>query len=275
MHRNNPVSVHTASLPMYDFPEIALVHDQWWTGISAHLKQQGVTDVPEILMHGQPVRTLWDDPGLFLSQCCGYDVVHRYRASFSILLTPHYVAPGCSGPCYSSRVLVHEDSRFDTLESLRGAVAVINGPESQSGMNGLLFLINPLQQGGHFFSRIQVSGAHVSSLAALQQHRADVAAIDCVTHALLARYRPAAIKGLRQIGWTASVPGLPYVTLAACTREQQAAMRRALTAAFIDPALKPVRDALLIGGFSLLETQDYRVIGEQQVFDRRLLAVMA
>jgi len=259
---------------MYDFPEIARAHDQWWAGIRTCLEQEGMADIPESLRHEQPVRSLWDDPGLLLSQCCGYDVVHRYREPFSILLVPHYAAPGCSGPCYSSRVLVHEDSRFDTLESLRGAVAVINGPESQSGMNGLMCLVQPLQQDGRFFSRIQVSGAHVSSLAALQQRQADVAAIDCVTHALLARYRPAAVQGLRQIGWTASVPGLPYVTLTGYPEAQQAALRRALMSAFVAPALKPVREALLLDGFSLLGAQDYRVIGEQMVFDPRLLDVM-
>ncbi|MCB1637984.1 MAG: hypothetical protein KDI15_03990, partial [Thiothrix sp.] len=55
---------------------------------------------------------------------------------------------------------------------------------------------------------------------------------------------------------------------------QQAALRRALMSAFVAPALKPVREALLLDGFSLLGAQDYRVIGEQMVFDPRLLDVM-
>ena len=44
--------------------------------------------------------------------------------------------------------------------------------------------------GGRFFSRVVTSGSHPASVAAVARGEADVAAIDCVTYALLDRYLP-------------------------------------------------------------------------------------
>jgi ABC-type phosphate/phosphonate transport system substrate-binding protein len=46
------------------------------------------------------------------------------------------------------------------------------------------------------------SGSHRQSLRELQQENADIAAIDCVTYALLQRHQPQALAGLVAIGWS-------------------------------------------------------------------------
>ncbi len=51
------------------------------------------------------------------------------------------------------------------------------------------------------------SGSHRRSLRELQQENADIAAIDCVTYALLQRYQPQALAGLVAIGWSPAAPG--------------------------------------------------------------------
>lgn len=51
------------------------------------------------------------------------------------------------------------------------------------------------------------SGSHRQSLRELQQENADIAAIDCVTYALLQRHQPQALAGLVAIGWSPAARG--------------------------------------------------------------------
>lgn len=268
------LSAHLASLPMYDFPETRAATDAWWQGIAQHLQRAGVDAAAVTLLHDQPVRDLWSDEQLLMSQCCGFDVVFGYRDALEVLVTPVYAVEGCAGGHYRSHIVVHQDSGLQDLVDLRTKVAAINGPESHSGMNSLLSLIQPLSQDGYFFSQIKVSGAHVNSLRLLQQREVDVAAIDCMTYALLERYQPAAVAGLSTIAYTDLAPSLPYVTRKSLPQEQQQRMRQALLAAFNDPALASVREALLIADVVEQPPEFYRAISERFGFDQRLLDVM-
>ena len=76
------------------------------------------------------------------------------------IVTPHYGAPDCEGCHYSSVVVVTEDSEASDVLKMRGAVCVINGTESHSGMNALRALVAPVSHNGRFFSKVKVSGAH-------------------------------------------------------------------------------------------------------------------
>ncbi len=62
-----------------------------------------------------------------------------------------------------------------------------NAEHSQSGYNVLRKMVAPLSREGRFFSAVMFSGSHRQSLRELQQENADIAAIDCVTYALLQR----------------------------------------------------------------------------------------
>lgn len=265
---------NSVSLPMYDFPEIRTATDAWWCGIAQHLQRAGIDAAALSLLHDQPVHDLWSDEQLLMSQCCGFDMVFGYRDVLEVLVTPVYAVEGCAGGHYRSRIVVHQDSGLQYLSDLRGKVAAINGPESHSGMNALLSLIQPLSVDGYFFNQIKVSGAHADSLRLLQQREADVAAIDCVTYALLERYRPAAVAEMVTIAHTDLAPALPYVTRKTLPPEQQQRMRKALLAAFSDPALNDVREALLIDGVVEQPPEFYRSISERFGFDQRLLDVI-
>ena len=119
-----------------------------------------------------------------------------------------------------------------------------------------------LAQAGRFFGRVVVSGGHANSLARVAEGTADVCAVDCVTHALLERHRPAALAGLRVLDRSAAAPGLPYVTRAAADVELLGRLRAALFAALKDPALAAAREALLITGAEVLPETAYRRIIE-------------
>lgn len=86
----------------------------------------------------------------------------------------------------------------------------------------------------------------MQSLKQIQDGRADVAAIDCVTHKLLETYSPDAIAGTRILGRTFFAPAPPYVTHIKRGNDVKHRIKNALLGAFNDPNLAACRSDLLI-----------------------------
>jgi len=256
---------------MYDIVEIQQAHDTLWQGFARHFRRQGLENVPSRLIHDQPVNSLWSDDDLFMSQCCGYDIIHQYKNRLQVIATPWFDAPGCSNGDYASTVVVPADSTFDDVTDMAGKVAVINGPESHSGMNALLSLVSPHCHNSKFFAEIIISGSHSQSLALLSEGRADVASVDCITYELLGRYRPAAIQGTRRLGLTYPAPAPPYVTTGKFDRETVVRMQNALLDAFEDPSLLDCRQALLLKNIEIASAASYQRI--QDDFQHSLRAI--
>lgn len=246
-----------ASLPMYDLPELRWATDALWTVVRAHLRRRGLRPLPRHLVRGVSVRGQWSTPGLLLSQCCGYDLVYGFAGALQALATPCYSAPGCEGGHYRSVVLVRSDSPATTLTELRGARCVVNGFGSHSGTNALRALVAPLSRGARFFGEVRVSGGHLASLAMLAENAADVAALDCVLHALLARHRPAALAGTRVLCWTEAAPAPPFVTTAEADGTTCAKLRAGLLAALADPRAQTPCEMLLLTGATVLPPSAY------------------
>jgi ABC-type phosphate/phosphonate transport system substrate-binding protein len=251
----------TACLPWYALPETEPAQAALWAVIARHLRSVGI-DAPDRLARDVPVPGVFCDPDLLFAQCCGYDLVYGFAASLTPLATPCYAAPGCDGPNYRSFVLVRDDSRATHLADLRGATVAVNSFNSHSGANALRSLIAPLAEDGRFFGAVRVTGAHRASLALLAAGEADVMAIDCVLHALLAMHRPAALAGTRILAATGTAPAPPMVTSAAAGGERAALIRAALLAAIADPESAEARAALLIDGLVVLPPTAYRRIVE-------------
>jgi ABC-type phosphate/phosphonate transport system substrate-binding protein len=119
-------------------------------------------------------------------------------------------------------------------------------------MNALRALVAPLARDGRFFDSVLPSGAHRSSLELLAKGAVDVAAIDCVTYALLRRVRPNLVAGTRVIAETEAVPALPYVTRRGGEVLQ---LRSALM-----QLSREVGEALLLTGFEMLPLSAYQPI---------------
>ena len=251
-----------ASLPMYDLPEARPAIDALWRGIAGHMARAGVADVPEALIHDQPIKATWGHPDLFFSQACGYDVKHSFADTLRLLVTPCHDAFGCDGPTYSSLLVVPEASTAREIEDLRGCVCVINGRESHSGMSALRATVAPLSRNGGFFAEVKESGAHIESLAALRRGDADIAAVDCITFALVGRYRSAALDGVRVLGRTANAVSPPYVTRANTPDDVAERMRAALVEAFEDVDLTSAREAIFLSGAEVLADDAYDNIVE-------------
>ncbi len=248
----------SCSLPMYDLPEIEADTQALWSGIAARLRQAGVAARDELL-HPTDLRSHWLDPDLLLSQSCGYPLLSLPRR-VRVVATPAYRAEGCDGGWYRSALMVRHGHPAVRLADLRGGVCALNDRDSNSGMNLLRAAIAPLAAGERFFRACRETGSHVASIAAIAAGQADLAAIDCVTLALLKRHRPACLDGTRFLGWTAAAPGLPLVS--AGDDATIAALRGALAEVQADTALRPVRDRLLIDGFVILPEAGYETIAD-------------
>ena len=254
-----------AALQMYDLPPLARLTDAWWSGIARHCRRAGLTGVPRRLERGPDPGEVCKNPRLLLAQTCGYPLINDLAEYVVPVATPCYAAPGCDGPDYSSYLVVHADCPAVDLRALRGKRCAVNNWESQSGMNALRAAIAKVAGGRPFFSDVIVSGGHMNSLALIESGKADIAAIDCVTHTLLARIAPDRLAATRILGRTESAPGLPYVTAVAGSANRLPRLREALTQAADDASLSEVREALLIRKFAILEAPAYRRIADMEM----------
>jgi ABC-type phosphate/phosphonate transport system substrate-binding protein len=246
-----------ACLPMYDLSELHAATDAWWQGLARAFRREGVVDVPDVLDRRPDFQRVLLSPDLLLSQTCGYPLTHALAGKVRLLATPCYAAEGCAATDYCSLVIVAEDHPATNIAALRGARCAINGTDSQSGYNALRALVAPLAEGGRFFGKVAVSGGHRASIGLVAAGQADVAAIDCVTHGLLSRHRPAVLAGTRVLCRTAAAPNLPYVTRRGADANLLARLRNGLLRAMADPALTTVRDSLMLAGIAVLPLSAY------------------
>ena len=259
----------TVGLPMYDPPELHALVDAWWSGLARALRAEGVTDVPDRLDRDLSLDALWGAPDLLLTQTCGYPLFGAWANRLQYVATPRYAAEGCEGPGYLSWLVVPADSPAQHLEDLRGTRCSISARISHSGYNALRGLIAPLARNGRFFGSVVVSGAHAESLDQLARGEVDVAAIDCITFALLARCRSRVTDRTRIIGRSASAPGLPYATRIDAPPELVAQLRAGLRRAFADPELALLREALLLDGLDVLPDSAYACMAQLEADARQ------
>ncbi len=239
------------ALPMYAIDPAA--SRAFWQVIKDLLAAQGLPVAqasyglpPDLLSH-------WRNPALLLSQSCGFPLM-TLLPDVQVVGAFHYAAPGCEGPHYRSWLVAREQKRNQTLADFRGQRVVCNAPDSWSGYNVLLSMVAPLRREGWFFAETHFSGSHRASLLALRTGEADIAAIDCVTWALLQRHEPALLKGLCIIDQSSPAPGLPLITGAATSCETLAKLRAALTLA----AGRAEAQGVLINGFREMTREGWR-----------------
>lgn len=195
----------------------------------------------------------WRSADLLLSQTCGYPLVTRLP-DVQVVGCFHYTAPGCESINYRSLLIAHQRDAGKTLRDFRGQIAACNSADSQSGYHALR---NSVGHDDTFFRSIVWTGSHRQSLSALQRGTADIAAIDCVSLALLARYQPQALTGLAVMGETELTPGLPLITSRHTSVQSLEALRDVLAEIAGEAE---IAGPLLIGGFSPASRRDYDVI---------------
>lgn len=253
-----------ASLGMYDWPEAKDETDKLWTGIASALRAEGFQSVPDNLERDAPVEEQWRSPDLLFSQTCGYPLIHEFDGYLEVLAAPVYAVEGCTGTDYSSAIVVHKDSKYETLTDLRGAHAAYNEENSLSGHLALRSVFGPLSENGRFFGTVSCSGGHRLSMEMVAAGKADVAALDCVSFAFGQKFRPNITDSLRVIAWSPSAPALPYVTRVGRPRGELHRLKQALAKAFSDPTLSDTRASLFIEGLEFTSRQTYDRVLQQE-----------
>lgn len=249
---------------MYDLSLLHAATDAWWSGLARAFRHEGLDGLPERLTRGMPEYDLWSCPDLIFAQTCGYPLMRSFRDRLKVVATPVYDALGCEGAHYRSWILVREASPLMQLAELRGTRAAYNSTDSQSGYNVLRSMLALLAKNGHFVSQAIETGGHRKSIAAVREDRADFAAIDCVTYAILMRHQPHLLYGTRIIAASPPAPSLPYVTAKETSDEDLARMRNGLKEALIESDLAWAREALLIAGAEILADDAYETILTQE-----------
>lgn len=249
-----------AHLPMYDLPEVRPAADALWRAIRERLRVAGLPDVPLALSRHLAPRKSWRHPALLLGQSCGYPALHDYRDRLRIVAAPIHDAPGCAGTTHCSFIVVPSAAAARGIADLRGARFALNAWDSNTGMNLARLAFAPFASGGRFLGAIVESGSHTASLASVARGETDAAAIDCISHALLARHRPALAAATRILARTAPSPTLPFVTARESSAATIRALRDALAAAIADPALTASCETLFLTGMAPADAADYAIL---------------
>ena len=199
-----------ASLAMYDFGPAQAANDRLWALIRDRLQAGGI-DAPEALTRGEAAYwPTWEAPDLLLSQTCGYPFRARLPDRVAYVGTPDYGVEGCPPGHYRSVFVVRADDPRQTLADFGGARFAYNEDLSQSGWAA------PQTHAARLGIRLPPAlqtGGHRLSAEAVAEGRADIAALDAVTHQLLQDSDPD-IHRLRVIEATLPTPGLPLITAA-------------------------------------------------------------
>jgi ABC-type phosphate/phosphonate transport system substrate-binding protein len=246
------------SLPMYDLPELRPATDAWWRSLAQALARLGMAEVPQDLDRQPPPELGWRAGDLLLSQCCGRDLVTHLAGAVVPVAIPTYRAPGCGRGSYRSWLVSRHGDGRSSLPDFVGATAAVNYLGSHSGW---VALGHSLAQAGLPEGCLEVgllTGSHRASLRAVARGDADLAAIDCVTFALLARVEPGLIAGVRIVGESEPAPALPYITAAGQDDATRQHLTLALLTAAAEPGLRAAQDALLIDGFVVPGEDPYR-----------------
>jgi ABC-type phosphate/phosphonate transport system substrate-binding protein len=252
---------YVAVLPMYDFDFIASANDELWAAIASRLEEAGVPS-PKRLTHGGDLDAQWRDPRLVFGQACGYPYVTRLKNAVALIAAPTYAFPGCEDASHRSFIIRRASDPRRALAEFRGAKAGLNAWDSNTGMNLFRAAIAPIAGGAPFFRAIVVTGSHEASVTAVAEGQADLAAIDCVSFALLGRGRPALIERVAVVAESPLTPGLPFIANAGLGAATIGAVRQALFAALADPNLAEARGALGLSGARVANLAEYDRVAE-------------
>ncbi|MEX3773422.1 phosphate/phosphite/phosphonate ABC transporter substrate-binding protein [Pseudomonas sp. MYb118] len=243
-----------AELLMYVAPQpIRQANERWLARI---LERLGVTRMDA---EGLSLMQLWLSPQLLLTQTCGYPLMTALRGRVRVVGRPRYELPHASAGNHCSLLLSRADDSRRSLPEFLGSRGVINSEDSNSGMNLLRHRLAPLHREGQFFSTVGISTGHRESLRWLREGLADLAAIDSVTFAYLARHAEAEVAGLRVVECSALSPTLPFITTQTASDEQVERLR-----AVMNETLPEVAEILGLREVLPAGEGDYQVILDYQ-----------
>src|SRR5262245_12248400 len=255
--RNQQVPV-SASLPMYNLPEMRSANAAFWEAVRKELANRGSTVAATFEFARTPVPVEIERETLF-TQVCGYPLQTIYRGQAAVLGAPIYAVDHCDGPTHAGVFIVHRGSEFRRLADLRGCRFVFNSVHSNSGMNLPRRAIAEIALGRPFFGSIAETHSHPENIERIARGEADATCVDCVTYAFFRRHRPQLADMTRVLAATLSSPSIPFVTSSATPHDLREQLRAALLAVAREPAWTDVRAGLMLRDIAPVELASYAV----------------
>ena len=236
----------SASLPMYNLPEMQTVNARFWEALRGLLVDAGVRDLPESLTFDRLPVPERIGPEILFSQTCGYPLETIFSGQAIRLGTPCYAVPGCDGPTHCGLFIVPAGSPARELRDLRGGVFLFNSRHSNSGMNLPRRALADIADGRAFFAKVMETGSHPGNLDRIARGEADATAVDNVTYAFWCHYRPETARRVRVLARTPASPAIPFVTSVATPPAAVAILRDALIYLAREPCTAAARAGLSI-----------------------------
>ena len=260
----------TASLPMYNLPEMAGRNAAFWEALSKEMRAQKLASIPPDLVFSRAAVPDAIGSEVLFSQTCGYPLQTIYSGQFAFLGVPTYDFPGCGPSTHRAFVIVGKESPYRTIEDLRGARFALNSIHSNSGMNLPRLLLARQGIKAPFFGTVVVTRSHTESIRQVQAGDLDAASIDCVTYGFFKELCPDKVSAIRVLAETPESPAIPFVTSIATPSDQIEKLRAALFRVANDPAYRPVLDGLHIKTITAVDPSDYaRVVAyEREAVER-------
>jgi ABC-type phosphate/phosphonate transport system substrate-binding protein len=237
---------HSASLPMYNLPEMRPLNSAFWAALRGLLAEAGLADLPAGLRFERPPVPERIGPEVLFSQTCGYPLETVYRGQAIRLGAPCYDAEGCDGPTHCGLFVVPASSTARALTDLKDGVFLLNSRRSNSGMNLPRRRLAELAGGRPFFRQVIETHSQPGNLDRIAKGEGDVTAVDCVTYAFWSRHRPDAAAQTRVLAPTPPSPAIPFVTSSDTPPATVALLRAALGRLAREPRFATVRAGLLI-----------------------------
>jgi ABC-type phosphate/phosphonate transport system substrate-binding protein len=249
-----------AALPMYPAPAVIGEAYQRWLEETLQLLGIQRRDNWQGSLH-----ELWLHPRLLLAQTCGFPLVTELKKQVRVVGRPCFTLPDASAGQHCSLLLVRRDDPRQSLPEFFDCQGAYNSLDSNSGMNLLRHALIPHVREGRFFRHLEATGSHRQSIAHVATGIADLAAIDSVTFAYLARHAPNEVAGVRVVERTANAPTLPYIT--SLHGPEPGLLREAMNAALAH--LPEVAAVLAITTVQETAFADYEVLLEYRDKARR------
>jgi ABC-type phosphate/phosphonate transport system substrate-binding protein len=238
-----------AELGMYPFASVRWAWDALWEAL-----RERVDWLPAELEHSGDVHARWDDPQCVVNHMCGWPLARWHVEDQRVLGAFSITIPEAESYRYRSTLVSRHNVALADLVAADVRV-VANSVDSLSGWISLLNATVGVHDA--FPGHVRFSSAHVESLRALTCADADLACIDSWSLALIEREWPEVMSGLHQVGLGPWIP-TPAVTVRHTVPVDDGELfAAALCEVLAEDASAPVREALLIDGFTRLTIDDY------------------
>jgi ABC-type phosphate/phosphonate transport system substrate-binding protein len=214
-----------------------------------------------------PLTELWARDDLVLGFMCGLPLATRYPDVQALAAPVTALAEG-DRPTYRSVWLVRADSSFDALPSTFGHRIGWTVEHSHSGFNAprhALLAYRSSARESLYRQSVGPLGDPRSALAALNEDRIDVTAVDAYWWWLLERHDARAARSYRSIGETASASIPPLICSAALAPALAPGLVVGLVELHTDRSAATHCEALGIKRFAPVARTDYARLAD---FDR-------